>query len=107
MAAHRANMAGLMLDAASRRLVQEGIPIKVIWVLDISQGRRRAGGPLRGGRAGGPARPQGGVEQTAVGATMLNAALAKAGLRTTDITVSARATGRTPDGLARKPGGRS
>ena len=82
----RLDMAGLTLDEALT-LVQEGIPIKVIWVLDISQGadalvaRYGVAGlaDLRGRKVG--------VEQTAVGAYMLNAALAKAGLRTTDITV--------------------
>ena len=64
---------------------QEGIPIKVIWVWTFPRAPTRWW-PATGGRAGGPARPQGGVEQTAVGAYMLNAALAKAGLRTTDIT---------------------
>ena len=78
-------MAGLTLDEALT-LVQEGIPIKVIWVLTFPRAPTRWW-PATGGRAGGPARPQGGVEQTAVGAYMLNAALAKAGLRTTDITV--------------------
>ena len=82
----RLDMAGLTLDEALT-LVQEGIPIKVIWVVDISQGadalvaRYGVAGlaDLRGRKVG--------VEQTAVGAYMLNAALAKAGLRTTDITV--------------------
>ena len=82
----RLDMAGLTLDEALT-LVQEGIPIKVIWVLDVSQGadalvaRYGVAGlaDLRGRKVG--------VEQTAVGAYMLNAAMAEAGLRTTDITV--------------------
>ncbi len=64
------DMAGLTLDEALT-LVQEGIPIKVIWVLDISRGadalvaRYGVAGlaDLRGRKVG--------VEQTAVGAYML------------------------------------
>ena len=49
----RLDMAGLTLDEAPT-LVQEGIPIKGDLGLGHFPGRRRAGGPLRGGRAGGP-----------------------------------------------------
>lgn len=82
----RLAMAGLTLDEALT-LAQEGVPLKVIWVMDISRGADAlvvrpgvAGLPdLRGRKVG--------VEQTAVGAYMLHAALEKAGLRSSDITV--------------------
>jgi NitT/TauT family transport system substrate-binding protein len=82
----RLAMAGLTLDEVLT-LVQEGVPLKVVWVVDISKGAdalvARAGisgmADLRGRKVG--------VEQTAVGAYMLNAALGKAGLRSGDITV--------------------
>lgn len=82
----RLAMAGLTLDEVLT-LVQEGVPLKVVWVVDISKGAdalvARAGisglAGLRGRKVG--------VEQTAVGAYMLHAALEKAGLRSGDITV--------------------
>lgn len=82
----RLAMAGLTLDEALT-LAQEGVPLKVVWVVDISKGadalvvRPGVSGlsDLRGRKVG--------VEQTAVGAYMLHAALSKAGLRSTDITV--------------------
>lgn len=82
----RLGMAGLTLDEALT-LAQEGVPLKVVWVVDISKGAdalvTRPGladlRELRGRKVG--------VEQTAVGAYMLQAALDKAGLKSTDITV--------------------
>ena len=73
------DLAGLTLDEALL-LAQEGVPIAVIWVLNTSAGAdallAKPGittlDALRGKRIG--------VEQTAVGGYMLNAALAQANL---------------------------
>lgn len=83
---NRLSMAGLTMDEALT-LAQEGVPLSVVWVMDVSQGADaligrpdlNGLGDLRGRKVG--------VEQTAVGAYMLHAALGKAGLRSTDITV--------------------
>lgn len=79
-------MAGLTLDEALT-LAQEGIALKVVWVMDVSSGADALVvrpdladlSDLRGSKVG--------VEQTAVGAYMLQAALRKAGLASADITV--------------------
>lgn len=78
------DMAGLTLDEAMM-LAQEGVPLRVLWVLNISAGADALMVPpsithlqqLRGKRIG--------VEQTAVGAYMLHAALSSAGLTPQDI----------------------
>lgn len=80
------DMAGLTLDEALV-LAQEGVPISVVWVLDESKGAdalvARQGitqlADLRGKRIG--------VEQTAVGAYMLQAALRSAQLQASDVTL--------------------
>ncbi len=80
------DMAGLTLDEALL-LMQEGVPLSVLWVLNISAGGDVVIGQphitslkqLRGKRIG--------VEQTAVGAYMLDAALQRAQLTTKDITI--------------------
>lgn len=80
------DLAGLTLDEALL-LAQEGVPIAVIWVLNTSAGAdallAKPGittlDALRGKRIG--------VEQTAVGGYMLNAALAQANLQVSDIRV--------------------
>lgn len=80
------DMAGLTLDEALS-LAQEGVPISIVWVLDVSNGAdalvARQGitqlAGLRGQRIG--------VEQTAVGAYMLQAALRSAQLQVTDVTL--------------------
>lgn len=80
------DLAGLTLDEALL-LAQEGVPIAVIWVLNTSAGAdallAKPGittlDALRGKRIG--------VEQTAVGGYMLNAALAQAHLQVSDIRV--------------------
>ena len=80
------DLAGVTLDEALT-LVQEGLPLRIIWVMNISAGadaiiarpgiRRLA--DLRGQRIG--------VEQTAVGAYMLQAALEQAGMQASDVSV--------------------
>lgn len=80
------DMAGLTLDEALL-LAQEGLPISIIWVLNTSAGadaliakpKFHTLADLRGRRIG--------VEQTAVGAYMLNAALQQASLQVQEITV--------------------
>ncbi len=80
------DMAGLTLDEALV-LAQEGEPISIVWVLDESKGAdalvARKGitqlADLRGKRIG--------VEQTAVGAYMLQAALRSADLQASDVTL--------------------
>ena len=82
----RLDVAGVTLDEALT-LAHEGVPIAVIWVMDISAGADAivARPPitqvaqLRGRRVG--------VEQTAVGAYMLQGALQQAGLKVGDVTV--------------------
>ncbi|MBV2163678.1 MAG: ABC transporter substrate-binding protein [Comamonas sp.] len=80
------DMAAVTLDEALL-LAQEGQPISVLWVLNISAGADAliakpaitALAQLRGKRIG--------VEQTATGAYMLDAALQQAGLQVQDITI--------------------
>lgn len=80
------DLAGLTLDEALT-LAHDGVPIAIVWVMDVSAGadaivarpgiRRLA--DLRGRRIG--------VEQTALGAYLLDAALRSAGLDAGQITV--------------------
>lgn len=80
------DLAGVTLDEALT-LVQEGLPLRIIWVMDVSAGAdaiiARPGirhlADLRGQRIG--------VEQTAVGAYMLQAALEQAGMQASDVSV--------------------
>ncbi len=80
------DMAAVTLDEALL-LRQEGVPISVLWVLNISAGADTVIGQpeitsleqLRGKRIG--------VEQTAVGAYMLDAALQRAHLTPKDVTI--------------------
>ncbi len=82
----RLDAASLTLDEALT-LVAEGVPLRVVWVLDVSAGADavlgRAGvetlADLRGRRIG--------VEQTATGAYLLDAALHRAGLTPTDVDI--------------------
>ncbi|MDR1994804.1 ABC transporter substrate-binding protein [Azonexus sp.] len=80
------DLAGLTLDEVLT-LLQEGVPLKVIWVMNISAGAdaivARPGikhmTDLRGRRIG--------VEQTAVGAYMLQGALEQAGMQVSEVIV--------------------
>jgi len=80
------DLAGLTLDEALT-LAQEGVPIRIVWVLNVSAGSdaivARPGiarlADLRGRRIG--------VEQTAVGAYMLQAALQQAGMQASEVSV--------------------
>lgn len=80
------DLAGLTLDEALT-LAQEGVPVKIIWVMNISAGADaivarpgiRSMADLRGRRIG--------VEQTAVGAYLLQAALKQAGMQASDVSV--------------------
>ena len=80
------DVAGLTLDE-TLTLLHEGVPISVVWVMNISAGAdavlAQADVPdlasLRGRRIG--------VEQTALGAYMLDAALRHAGLKAEDVTI--------------------
>lgn len=84
--AGRLDLAGVTLDEALS-LVHEGVPIAVIWVMNISAGADAivARSPitqvqqLRGRRVG--------VEQTAVGAYLLQGALQKAGVPVSHVNV--------------------
>ncbi len=84
--AGRLDAAGLTLDEALT-LADEQVPIKIVWVLDVSAGAdalvARSDIPtlaaLRGRRIG--------VEQTAVGAYLLDAALRRADLSAVDVTL--------------------
>lgn len=82
----RLDVAGVTLDEALT-LAHEGVPISVIWVMNISAGADviiarpplAQVSDLRGRRVG--------VEQTAVGAYMLQGALQQAGLKVGEVTV--------------------
>lgn len=82
----RLDLAGLTLDEALT-MAQEGVPIRIIWAMDISAGADaivarpdiRSLSDLRGKRIG--------VEQTALGAYMLQAALQQAGMQANEIHV--------------------
>ena len=82
----RLDVAGVTLDEALT-LAHEGVPISVIWVMNISAGEDviiarpplAQVSDLRGRRVG--------VEQTAVGAYMLQGALQQAGLKVGEVTV--------------------
>lgn len=81
------DLAGLTLDE-TLTLQQEGVPLAVIWVLNVSNGAdalvARQGiadlASLRGRRIG--------VEQTALGALVLDAALRQAGLQGSDVHIA-------------------
>lgn len=85
--ARRLDAAGLTLDEALT-LLEERVPVAIVWVLDVSAGADAvvakpdipALSALRGKRIG--------VEQTAVGAYMLDAALRRAELTPADVTLS-------------------
>ncbi len=80
------DLAGLTLDEALT-LLQEGVPLKVIWVMNVSAGADAIVArsdiehmtDLRGRRIG--------VEQTAVGAYMLQGALEQAGMQVGEVVV--------------------
>ena len=80
------DLAGLTLDEALT-LAREDVPIKIVWVMNISAGADaivarpgiRSVTDLRGRRVG--------VEQTAVGAYLLQAALKQAGMQASDVSV--------------------
>lgn len=82
----RLDGASLTLDEALT-LASEGVPLRVVWVLDVSAGADAVLGrpgvetlaDLRGRRIG--------VEQTATGAYLLDAALHRAGLTAADVDV--------------------
>ena len=84
--AGRLDAAGLTLDEALT-LADEQVPIRIVWVLDVSAGADALVAKphiptlaaLRGRRIG--------VEQTAVGAYLLDAALRRAGLSASDVTL--------------------
>ncbi|HEY1069767.1 MAG TPA: ABC transporter substrate-binding protein [Thermomonas sp.] len=84
--AGRLDAAGLTLDEALT-LLEERVPVAIVWVLDVSAGADAVVAKpdipslpdLRGKRIG--------VEQTAVGAYMLDAALRRADLTPADVTL--------------------